>query len=481
METVHGSPPPYATDRIDANEKKDDLSYVEQNLKPEPEETDAFGNEEFAEIKYKTLKWWQCGLLMICESVSLGVLSLPAAVATLGFIPAIILIVGLGLLATYTGYNIGLFRERYPHIQNLADAGEILLGPFGRELFGLGQFLFCIFVMGSHLLTFRVMMNTITDHGTCSIVFSLVGMIISMVFSIPRTMKGMTWISFCCESSPSVGDLLSVPGLTGHRATAFLSIFTAVMVTMIGVGVEKHPGRIIEATVDTNLYTAFTAVSNIVFAYCAHVAFFGLIAEMEKPKDFKKSLFMLQTFEICLYTTAAVVVYYYVGKDVQSPALSSAGPLLKKVAYGIAIPTIVGAGVVNGHIGLKYIYFRTCHKSDLIHSRGRRSVAIWIGLGLACWLVAWVIAEAIPVFSDLNGLISALFASWFSYGLSGIYWLHLNYGEWFASPRKIALTILNMAIALFGLILCVLGLYASGTAIHNDANSNSFTCANTDG
>lgn len=112
------------------------------------------------------------------------------------------------------------------------------------------------------------------------------------------------------------------------------------MITMIGVGVEKHPGRIIEATVDTTLYTAFTAVSNIVFAYCAHVAFFGLIAEMEQPKDFKKSLFMLQTFEISLYVTAACVIYYYVGKDVQSPALSSAGPLLKKVAYGIAIPTV---------------------------------------------------------------------------------------------------------------------------------------------
>ncbi|OOF92035.1 hypothetical protein ASPCADRAFT_175658 [Aspergillus carbonarius ITEM 5010] len=456
MESVHGSPPPYATDRID--EKKDDLGQVEQNIKPGFEESDAFGNEEFAEIKYKTLKWWQCGLLMICESVSLGVLSLPAAVATLGFVPAVILIVGLGILATYTGYNIGLFRERYPHIQNLADAGEILMGPFGRELFGLGQFLFCIFVMGSHLLTFRVMMNTITDHGTCSIVFSVIGMVICIVLSIPRTMKGMTLISFA----------------------SFLSIFSAVMITMIGVGVEKHPGRIIEATVHTNLYTAFSAVSNIVFAYCAHVAFFGLIAEMEQPKDFKKSLFMLQSFEIALYVTAACVVYYYVGKDVQSPALSSAGPLLKKVAYGVAIPTIVGAGVVNGHIGLKYIYFRACHKSDLIHSRSRRSVAIWIGLGLVCWIVAWIIAEAIPVFSDLNGLISALFASWFSYGLSGIYWLHLNYGQWFAGPRKICLFVLNVAVAVFGLVLCVLGLYASGTAIHNDANSNSFTCANTD-
>ena len=370
----------------------------------------------------------------------------------------VILIIGLGLLATYTGYNIGLMRERYPHIQNLADAGEILLGPIGRELFGTGQFLFCIFVMGSHILTFRVMMNTITNHGTCSIVFALVGMLISLVLSIPRTMKGMTWISFA----------------------SFLSIFSAVLITMISVSVEEHPGRVIQATVETNLYTAFQAVSNIVFAYCAHVAFFGLIAEMETPQDFKKSLFMLQGFEICLYLTAGVVIYYYVGTGVHSPALVSAGPLMKKVAFGVAIPTIIGAGVVNGHIGLKYIYFRLTSKSDLMHQRNWKSIGLWLGLGVSCWIVAWIIAEAIPVFSDLNSLISALFASWFSYGLSGIYWLHLTRGEWFASPRKIALTVLNVAIALFGLALCVLGLYASGTAIHDDTSSSSFTCKNTD-
>ncbi|KAJ5139801.1 hypothetical protein N7448_003209 [Penicillium atrosanguineum] len=455
MESVTPQPPAYTNDKIEAREDKWEPTYEEEGVLKHGEVQDAFGNEEYAEIKYKTLKWWQCGLLMICESVSLGVLSLPSAMATLGFVPGIILIVGLGLLATYTGYNIGLMRERYPHIQNLGDAGEILMGPFGRELFGLGQFLFCIFVMGSHILTFRVMMNTITNHGTCSIVFALVGMIISLVLSIPRTMRGMTLISFC----------------------SFVSIFSAVMITMISVGVEEHPGRIIEATVSNDLYTAFQAVSNIVFAYCAHVAFFGLIAEMETPQDFKKSLFMLQSFEICLYLTASVVIYYFVGSEVESPALSSAGPLMKKVAYGIAIPTIVGAGVVNGHIGLKYIYFRLTAKSDLIHSRGWKSVGLWLALGVSCWVVAWIIAEAIPVFSDLNSLISALFASWFSYGLSGVYWLHLNAGQWWSSPKKIALTVLNMFIVLFGLILCVLGLYASGTAIHNDSSNASFTCA----
>lgn len=109
---------------------------------------------------------------------------------------------------------------------------------------------------------------------------------------------------------------------------------------MIGVGVQNNGGAALKATVETDLYKAFTAVTNIVFAYCAHVAFFGLLAEMREPRDFPKALYMLQTFEIIFYTVAAVVIYYYVGQEVTSPALGSAGPVLKKVAYGIAIPTV---------------------------------------------------------------------------------------------------------------------------------------------
>ena len=112
---------------------------------------------------------------------------------------AVIIIVGLGIVALYTGYTIGQFRERYPHIHNLADAGEILLGRFGRELFGLGQILFSIFIMGSHIVTFSTMLNTITDHGTCSIVFGIVGMIVCLLLSLPRTIKNMTYISVACK------------------------------------------------------------------------------------------------------------------------------------------------------------------------------------------------------------------------------------------------------------------------------------------
>jgi len=111
---------------------------------------------------------------------------------------------------------------------------------------------------------------------------------------------------------------------------------------MVAVGVRDHGYDTLKATIDTDLYHAFTAVTNIVFAYCAHVAFFGLLAEMREPRDFPKALYMLQIFEIVFYTVAAVVIYYYAGQSVASPALGSAGPLLSKAAYGIAIPTVRG-------------------------------------------------------------------------------------------------------------------------------------------
>lgn len=44
---------------------------------------------------------------MVAETISLGILSLPAAVAHLGLVPAIIILLSMGMLASYTGYVIG--------------------------------------------------------------------------------------------------------------------------------------------------------------------------------------------------------------------------------------------------------------------------------------------------------------------------------------------------------------------------------------
>ncbi|KAJ5085522.1 Amino acid transporter transmembrane [Penicillium argentinense] len=420
-----------------------------------PYKQDAFGDEEFAEVKYKVLKWWQCGLLMVAETVSLGVLSLPAAIAGLGLVPALLILVGLGLLATYTGYIIGQMKWRYPHITTMADAGEVLGGKIGREFLGACQILFLIFIMSSHLLTFTVAMNTITNHGTCSIVFGIVGTVISFICSLPRTLVKMSWLSF----------------------VSFGSIITAVMICMIAVGIEK-PGSGVVAVVQTDLYHGFSAVCNIVFAFCGHAAFFGLMAELKNPRDFTKSLCLLQGVDISLYLIAATVIYRYAGDGVTSPALGSASPVVAKIAYGIALPTIIIAGVINGHVAFKYVYVRIFRGTDRMHKRDWVAITSWVGIAAGLWILAWIISSAIPVFSNLLSLITALFASWFTFGLSGIFWLFMNKGKYFSSPRKMFLTAVNLIIVAIGVALCGLGLWVSGKAIHDNPSSASFSCAN---
>ncbi|CEJ61180.1 hypothetical protein PMG11_09719 [Penicillium brasilianum] len=424
--------------------------------KPPPVD-DPFGNEEAGEVKYRVMKWWQAGMLMVAENISLGILSLPSAVATLGIVPAFLIILGLSAISWYTGLVMGEFKLRYPHVHSMGDAGEMLMGPFGRELCYWGQLLFIIFLMASHILTFTVLFNTITNHGTCTIVFGVIGLVVSCICALPRTTDKVFIMS----------------------SVSAVSILTATIVTMISIGVQAPDYVENDITTDPTFVDAFLAVTNIVFAFIAHVSFFGIMSEMQDPAEFPKSLAMLQIVDTVMYIVTAMVIYCYAGPDVSSPALSSAGPLMKKVAYGLAIPTVIVAGVVFGHVACKYIYVRIFRgeRSHHMHQRSLLATGTWVAIGLTTWTIAWVIAESIPVFNDLLSLISALFGSWFSYGLPSIFWMLMNKGQWFASPKKIVMFTINLIILGIACVICGLGLYVSGKSIHDSSSKASWTCA----
>jgi len=77
----------------------DELPWYKQR-KTSSAKLDPFGDEENSEVKYKTMAWWQAYMIMTAETVSLGILSLPSVLASVGMVPGVILIAGLGLLAT---------------------------------------------------------------------------------------------------------------------------------------------------------------------------------------------------------------------------------------------------------------------------------------------------------------------------------------------------------------------------------------------
>lgn len=201
----------------------------------------------------------------------------------------------------------------------MADAGDILMGRFGRATLDAAQIVFFMLVMGSHILTFSIMMNVLTEHSSCTIVFSTLGLLVSLILTLPRRLERLSHLS----------------------TVSFVSIIGAVMTGMIGIALaNKEPSNVPAFSPRVEVHEACLAIANIVFAYAGHVAFFTLFSELKKLDDFPKALALLQLSEMILYIVAAIVIYAYVGPTVNSPALNSAGTLVRQVSYAIAIPTV---------------------------------------------------------------------------------------------------------------------------------------------
>ncbi|KAJ5957854.1 hypothetical protein N7501_012133 [Penicillium viridicatum] len=368
------------------------LSFVKHKLdsdkesvlpKPELEEQDPFGDESQAGVKYKTMAWWQAGMIMIAETISLGILALPRALAVLGLIPGILTIFGVGTISTYTAYTIGQFKCRHVQVHSMADAGDILMGRIGRSTLDVAQLIFFVLVMGSHILTFSIMMNVLTEHSSCTIIFSVVGLLASFMLTLPRRLERLSHIS----------------------SVSFVSIVGAVLTGMIGVTLVKQgPVHVPPFSPPPKVHDACLAIANIIFAYAGHVAFFTLFSELKELQDFPKALALLQMSEMVLYTVAAIVIYAYIGPTVNSPALNSAGQLFRKISYAIAIPTIVIGGVVNAHVAVKFIYVRVFRGTNSMHSQSLMARLVWAAICAGLWILSWIIAEGIPVFNDVLGL-----------------------------------------------------------------------------
>lgn len=136
-----------------------------------------------------------------------------------------------------------------------------------------------------------------------------------------------------------------------------------VFIVTIGVGVQGHApmtaGVIPES--DYKLFgspsfvEAMTAVSTITLAYAGAPAFFNVVSEMRDPHLFTRSLTICQVIVTAIYIVVGTVVYYYCGSHVASPALGSAGPLLKKISYGFALPGLCVSVVLFLHVSLRFI------------------------------------------------------------------------------------------------------------------------------
>ena len=152
-----------------------------------------------------------------------------------------------------------------------------------------------------------------------------------------------------------------------------------------------------------------SAIANQLFAVGGSGTFFTISAEMKHPHLFTRSLLCGQSFIILTNIVIASIVYGKVGQYIASPALGSAGPLIKKIAYGIALPGLLVTAVLYSHTAAKYSFVRILRGTRHLQSNTMVHWAVWIGSMTVTVVFGFIIVGVVPFFDDFLSLVGALF------------------------------------------------------------------------
>ncbi|WRT68118.1 uncharacterized protein IL334_005093 [Kwoniella shivajii] len=344
---------------------------------------------------YRTVSWYSSFALMFKVLFSVGVLSIPGVFTLVGALPGALLVIGWGLFNTYAAFILGAFRLRHSGMHGLQDMAYIVGGAWYREIVGILYIVGYALVTGSGYIGTATAFNALSEHGACTVWFSFVAFVISTgVAAFPKfgQIGVVAW----------VGVIL---------------LYIAVMIVTISVGVQDRPQLAPAGVTEygyevvakgTTFITGMTACLIIFVSSSGTSAFIPIIAEMKNPKEYKKPIIAAMGLLNVTYLVVALVVYRYCGIYIASPALGSAGTFIKKLTYGIGLPGLLVSAILCQHLAAKYVFVRLLRNTEHLQTKTKTHWITWLGSVILIGVISFVIAEAIPFFSTLIGLVGAL-------------------------------------------------------------------------
>ncbi|KAI5922372.1 transmembrane amino acid transporter protein-domain-containing protein [Camillea tinctor] len=419
------------------------------------------------QANFRSLGWIRTSVILMKLCFATGVLAIPFALDIVGYGPGIVLLICWGCLSTYYAYIMYAFRMKYRGVHNIADAAEIIGGPIAREVAG-GLFLLTwVLATGSGFIGLAQGLKILANGKVCSVVWTFVAALCTGLIASIRTLRKLailTWIGF-------------------------ISIFTAVFVIVVGVTQVDRPAAApqtgpfdigIKSVGAPGFVAGLTAAINLFAAYGSTPTFMPVIAEMKAPKAFPKALFLSQGLLMACYLSFGMVVYFYCGRYVASPSLASAGGTLEKIAYGISIPGFIMTSTLWVHLAAKFLLVRILKDSVHLQSNSIIHWVTWLGSTIGITSLSFVIAQSIPFFSYLIGLIGSLCCAPTCLIIPSFMALYMNYGKHTTNKRALLLCGINYFVIALGSFIAVAGTYTTVQSIINAYTSRSvgkaFSC-----
>lgn len=444
---------------------------------PEKKPTDPGEVEVFAagsgQVNFRTVGWIRAAIFLLKMTFGAGVLSLPTALYELGAVPGGLFILFWGLLNTYMAQLQGRFKLSHPRVHTVADSAEIaalhlsggnkICAAIIRDVTEVIYIISWILAAGLTTLGLSIALNAVTKHGACSVIFGFCSFFIVSTFASIRKIEKLAWISWI----------------------GFGSVVAAIMTVLIATAIRNRPAAA-PPTGEFDLgfsawphegatFASAWAASLIIFASSANTSgFVPVISEMKKPQDFFKSLYVVMTFITTCYMVIGMVMFRFAGKWVSSPSLGSAGPTIKIIAYGLAIPGLMAGAMICVHVAGKSIFVRLLRGSPHLTSNTWQHWTVWLSSTYGTGLVGWLICEAVPFFGSLLTVVGALGYGPLGLCLPVVLWYCMNESIWQKGGAKGKLLwVAHAVLMMLGLFVTIAGTYSAVVTIRDQYRSGS--------
>ncbi|GMK56146.1 hypothetical protein CspeluHIS016_0212020 [Cutaneotrichosporon spelunceum] len=256
---------------------------------------------------------------------------------------------------------------------------------------------------------------------------------------------------------------------------------SSVITLAVAVGVQDRPAAApkdgpwesgFRVVASPPFFDGVAALGAAVFSFAGAPNFLNIVAEMRNPRDYPRALVICQIFTLVTYLIIGSVVYHFCEAYVASPALGSAGPLMKKVCYGLALPGLIVSAVLCTHFPGKFLFVRLMRNSKHFARNTIPHRLAWGGCVIGSAVISFIIAEAVPVFSDLLSILGSLISIPLAIGIeSWIYiWLCPKQGRRL-TPWTYAVYGLNVFIVLVSAMVALSGLVGACISVRNHVKS----------
>jgi len=210
-----------------------------------------------------------------------------------------------------------------------------------------------------------------------------------------------------------------------------------------------------------------SAFLNISYTFIGQITLPSFIAEMKDPRDFPKALWAVTIAEILVFSICGAVIYAYTGSNYNvAPAFGSLGnKTYQYVSFSFMIPTLIFLGVLYASVSARFVFFNFFTGTKHMGSHTVLGWASWAAILAVLWVLAFIIAEVIPFFSDLLSLMSSLFDSFFGFIFWGTAYLRMrkaDYGPGFwkaRGARSMIGFLINWALIIIGFFFLTGGTY----------------------